>query len=256
MSRFFFANQNYLHIDRPLKKVHMSQEKALIVGGSTGRDLETVRRLLVSDVEVYIVSSNAENLAEAKQPLSSSSSVVTHTVYLLSRSDVDAFIRQIDRMSGAFDKLINAAGSFLPKPYLDYTREDYRKCLDLNESFFFISHAIARGVAARGNGSVVNIGSVWGMQAIKATLSRAYTMAKAGLHSMTQHLAIELGDLGVRINTVSPDVVRTSLYSSFIVKAKIKETLATFNSLHPIGCTGEPADIASVIDFSLSGEAS
>jgi NAD(P)-dependent dehydrogenase (short-subunit alcohol dehydrogenase family) len=81
-------------------------------------------------------------------------------------------------------------------------------------------------------------------------------MAKAGLHSLTQHLAMELAEFGIRVNAVSPAVVETPIYGAFIDPAQIPSTLAGFNGFHPIGRIGQPADIASVIRFLFSDESS
>ncbi len=67
--------------------------------------------------------------------------------------------------------LVNAAGCFAPKPFLDQTRDDYRKYLDLNESPFFITQAAARNMKRNGGGAIVNSGSMWAKQAVKATPS-------------------------------------------------------------------------------------
>ena len=111
-------------------------------------------------------------------------------------------------------------------------------------------------MAANGGGSMVHIGSMWAKQAIKATPSSAYSMAKAGLHALTQHMAMELADLNIRVNAVSPAVVKTPIYETFIAPDKIDETLATFNGFHPIGRIGTADDVAAVIDFLLSDAAS
>ena len=81
-------------------------------------------------------------------------------------------------------------------------------------------------------------------------------MAKAGLHALTQHMAMELADDHIRVNAVSPAVVQTTIYKSFIEEDQIAETLAGFNGFHPIGRIGQSKDIGSVIDFLLSEEAS
>src|SRR6185295_18972438 len=120
----------------------------------------------------------------------------------------------------------------------------------------FISQAVARNMAANGGGSIVNIGSMWAKQAIKATPSSAYSMAKAGLHALTQHMAMELADLKIRVNAVSPAVVKTPIYETFIEPAKLDETLATFDSFHPIGRIGAPADVANAVAFLLGEDAS
>ncbi|SLN54585.1 4-formylbenzenesulfonate dehydrogenase TsaC1/TsaC2 [Roseovarius litorisediminis] len=110
--------------------------------------------------------------------------------------------------------------------------------------------------AIAGGGSIVNIGSMWAHQAIKATPSSAYSMAKAGLHALTQHLAMELGEHGIRVNAVAPAVVETPIFGAFIPPAEISKTLHdSFDAFHPIGRIGTPGDIASTIDFLLSDAA-
>ena len=106
----------------------------------------------------------------------------------------------------------------------------------------------------RGTGSIVNIGSMWAKQAVKATPSSAYSMAKAGLHALTQHLAMELAEHGIRVNAVSPAVVETPIYGSFIEPTEIHTTLAGFNDFHLRGRVGRAEDVASSVDFLLSDQ--
>ena len=106
-----------------------------------------------------------------------------------------------------------------------------------------------------GGGNIVNVGSMWAKQAIKATPSSAYSMAKAGLHSLTQHMAMELAEHNIRVNAVSPAVVKTPIYESFINPEEVGEALEGFNEFHPIGRVGLPQDIANSISFLLSDSA-
>lgn len=80
-------------------------------------------------------------------------------------------------------------------------------------------------------------------------------MAKAGLRALTQHLATELAEHGIRVNAVSLAGVVSPIYGSFIEPDKIEETLAAFNEFHPIGRVGRADDVAGAIDFLLSAEA-
>lgn len=105
-------------------------------------------------------------------------------------------------------------------------------------------------------GAIVNIGSMWAQQAIAATPSSAYSMAKAGLHALTQHLAMELASAQIRVNAVSPAVVETPIYEGFIPKDQVHSALQGFNGFHPIGRVGTPLDVAKTIAFLLSEEAS
>ncbi|MBY0378990.1 MAG: SDR family oxidoreductase, partial [Burkholderiales bacterium] len=152
--------------------------------------------------------------------------------------------------------LVNAAGYFNPTTFLTHTMSDYDKYMELNRAFFFITQAVANNMKKFNSGSIVNIGSMWAKQAIKATPSSAYSMAKAGLHSLTQHLAMELADYGIRVNAVSPAVVSTPIYENFITKEEVKSVLQGFNSFHPIGRIGNTSDIANIITTLLSEKSS
>jgi NAD(P)-dependent dehydrogenase (short-subunit alcohol dehydrogenase family) len=169
---------------------------------------------------------------------------------------VNEFIEKINRFEN-IDYLVNASGIFGPKPFLDHTLEDYNAYLDLNRGFFFLTQAVAQKMKATNGGSIVNVGSMWAKQAVKATPSSAYSMQKAGLHSLTQHLAMELADFNIRVNAVSPAVVNTPVYHGvFGGEAAAKEALVGFNGFHPIGRIGTPDDIANSILFLLSDQSS
>ena len=150
--------------------------------------------------------------------------------------------------------LVNAAGYFKPTKFLDHSNDDYNAYMELNRSLFFISQAVSKNMMSNGGGSIVNIGSMWAKQAIKATPSSAYSMAKAGLHALTQHMAMELADYNIRVNAVSPAVVKTPIYEAFIDKDGFDEALASFDSFHPIGRIGNPEDVANIIDVLLSSQ--
>ena len=228
---------------------------ALIVGGSSGMGKQTARRLLNRGGEVWLAARNAARLAQARAELEKDGPVETAAVDLYDEAQVDAFIKQVLQEQRHIKYLVNTAGVFKPTPFLEHTRADYDKYLDLNRSLFFITQAVADNMKRHGGGAIVNIGSMWAKQAIKATPSSAYSMAKAGLHAMTQHLAMELADYKIRVNAISPAVVVTPIYGEFIAPDKIEETLAGFNSFHPIGRVGRVDDVAAVIDFLLSDEA-
>jgi NAD(P)-dependent dehydrogenase (short-subunit alcohol dehydrogenase family) len=228
---------------------------ALIVGGSSGMGKQTAKRLLGRGGAVWLVARHAPRLAQAEAELAADGPVQTTAVDLYDESQVEAFIQQVQQEKRHITYLVNTAGVFKPTPFLDHTRADYDKYLVINRSLFFITQAVAENMKRHGGGAIVNIGSMWARQAIKATPSSAYSMAKAGLHAMTQHLAMELADYHIRVNAVAPAVVVTPIYGEFIDPDKIEETLAGFNSFHPIGRVGRVDDVAAVIDFLLSDAA-
>ena len=127
--------------------------------------------------------------------------------------------------------------------------------MTLNRSLYFVTQAAARNMKKTGGGSIVNVGSMWAHQAIKATPSSAYSMAKAGLHALTQHLAMELAEANIRVNAIAPAVVNTPVYEGFIPKEQVANVLAGFDAFHPIGRIGQVDDVADVIEFLLSDRA-
>ena len=229
---------------------------ALIVGGSSGIGLATAKRLLERHISVVIVGKSQDKLETALRELSALGTVEGLHADLYASNEVQRVMAFAGDHSRPIKYLVNAAGYFKPTPFLEHTHQDYDTYLDLNRALFFISQAVAKNMAANGGGSIVHIGSMWARQAIKATPSSAYSMAKAGLHALTQHMAMELADQNIRVNAVSPAVVRTPIYQAFIEPSQVDETLASFNGFHPIGRIGTADDVARTITFLLSDEAS
>lgn len=230
-------------------------EQALIIGGSTGMGKATAELLLRKNIEVAIVARNEQSLQKVRSALSKLGKVKVYAVDLAKQEEVFKFSTNLSNELPNLKYLVNAAGYFSPKSFLEHTEADYDIYHSFNKAFFFITQAAARIMQGNHGGSIVNIGSMWAKQAIKATPSSAYSMAKAGLHSLTQHLAMELAESNIRVNAVSPAVVVTPIYKSFIDKDKIEETLQGFNSFHPIGRVGTAQDVAYTIAFLLSDEA-
>ena len=229
---------------------------ALILGGSSGMGLATARLLVRNGINTLIVGNNAAKLESANQGLPDLAQVETLQANLYLADDVNRLVEFIDQHPGHIKYFVNAAGYFNPMPFLEHQPEDYDTYLNLNRAAFFVSQAVARNMIANGGGAIVHIGSMWARQAIKATPSSAYSMAKAGLHALTQHMAMELADMNIRVNAVSPAVVKTPIYEAFIKPEDIDEALAGFDGFHPIGRIGTPDDVAQVINQLLSDQTS
>lgn len=230
------------------------KKRALIIGGSSGIGKATAKKLLDEGVEVHIVGTNKGKLEAFKNE--ASTNLFCHSVDITNSLEVNHLNSTVSGWDN-LDYLVNASGIFGPKAFLEHTLEDYNSYQDLNRGFFFITQNAVKKMASSGGGSIVNVGSMWAKQAVKATPSSAYSMQKAGLHSLTQHLAMELADYKIRVNAVSPAVVETPVYDSvFGDNEKAHEALKGFNGFHPIGRIGQPQDIAETIHFLLSDKAS
>lgn len=205
---------------------------------------------------VAIVGRDPAKLRMAAERLSPAGAVETHAVDLADPTALDGLIARLDAERRHIDQLVNAAGVFVPKAFLDHDRQDFDRYHVLNRATFFLTQAAARNMASHGGGAIVTIGSMWAKQAIKATPSSAYSMAKAGLHALTQHLAMELAPMNIRVNAVSPAVVVTPIYGAFLDPEKIEETLTKgFDAFHPIGRVGRAEDVAAHVLFLLSDQA-
>ena len=229
---------------------------ALIVGGSSGIGKATAKKLLERGIGVVLLGRNADKLTSAKSELSPLGSVETVSVDLHDDGQVSSFIDRIDHEDRHLKYLVNSAGVFKPTPFFDHSVADYDTYNTTNRAVFFITQGVARNMRTHGGGAIVNIGSMWAHQAVKATPSSAYSMAKAGLHSLTQHLAMELADVNIRVNAVAPAVVVTPIYGAFLDPDNIEGELAGFAAFHPIGRIGQADDVAGVIDYLLSDDAS
>jgi NAD(P)-dependent dehydrogenase (short-subunit alcohol dehydrogenase family) len=234
----------------------MSQSKALILGGSSGIGLAVARQLVARGDATEIVGRNPDKLSRAAEQLAGGGAVTTVQADLYDPADIRKLVAHIDGTSEHYAYFVNAAGYFNPTPFLAHTEDDYELYMALNKAAFVVSQAVARNMQANGGGSVVHIGSMWAHQAIKATPSSAYSMAKAGLHALTRHMAMELAEHGIRVNAVAPAVVKTPIYEAFIDPQEVGTALQAFNGFHPIGRIGEPHEVANVVSHLLSEKAS
>ncbi|MEM7548208.1 MAG: SDR family oxidoreductase [Bacteroidota bacterium] len=233
----------------------LSGKVALIIGGSSGIGRATTEHLAKEGIKVHSVGTNPEKLNDLKNS-DSSGNVETHQIDITDSADLEKLTSLIENES-SIDYLVNASGIFGPKPFLEHTIEDYNSYLDLNRGFFFITQAVAKKMKSNESGSIVFVGSMWAKQAVKATPSSAYSMQKAGLHSLTQHLAMELADHKIRVNAVSPAVVATPVYDSvFGSREAAEKALEDFHGFHPIGKNGTAEEVANTIVFLLSDDAS
>jgi NAD(P)-dependent dehydrogenase (short-subunit alcohol dehydrogenase family) len=229
--------------------------KLVVTGGSSGMGRATAATVLGEGGSVVLIGRSHTKLDEAVQYLDGGDRVTALAGDLNDAAQVDAMVDALARDHADTSLLVNSAGFFIPKNFLDYDLAAYDSYLDINRGTFFLTQGVARLMVARGGGSIVNIGSMWAHQALGATPSSAYSMAKAGLHALTHNLAIELAPQRIRVNAVAPAVVATPLYEGFVPADQIEETLHGLDGVHPLGRVGTPEDIAGAVTYLLSDDA-
>lgn len=237
--------------------MRFNKKVAIITGGGTGIGKETAKGLLSEGAKVLIVGRREDALLSTKaeiDPTGANTEILAADI--ANPATASAAVAKAEARFGGLDILINNAGVFAPKPFLEHTPEDYDRFVDIIlKGKFFMAQAAAKAMVKLGGGAIVQTGSMWALQAIKATPSSAYSAANAGVHQMVKNLAIELADYKIRINGVAPAVVETPVYSTFIPPEQVKGVLAGFDAFHPLGRNGQAADVAAAILFLASDEA-
>ncbi|WP_433281457.1 SDR family NAD(P)-dependent oxidoreductase [Pseudonocardia xinjiangensis] len=230
--------------------------KLIVIGGSSGMGRQTAADVVAGGGSAVIVGRRKERVDETVMTLGAAGKAWGITADLTDRDEVAHVQQRLADEHADATLLVNAAGIFIPTPFLDHDGASYDSYLELNRAIFFLTQTVVRGMVEAGSGgSIVNIGSMWAYQAIGATPSSAYSMAKAGLHALTHNLALELAGRHIRVNAVAPAVVATPIYEGFIPPEKIDETLEGFNGFHPLGRVGTAQDVASAITYLLSDRA-
>jgi NAD(P)-dependent dehydrogenase (short-subunit alcohol dehydrogenase family) len=230
-----------------------SGQKLVAVGGSSGMGCQTAADVVATGGSAVIIGKDPGKVDDTVKTLAKDGKGYGITADLADREQAERVCRQLADEHADATLLVNAAGLFVPKPFLDYDGASYDSYLELDRAIFFLTQTVARGMVAHGQGgSIVNIGSMWAHQAIAATPSSGYSLAKGGLHALTRNLAIELAQHRIRVNAVAPAVVATPIYERFVPKDKLEQTLHSFDGFHPLGRTGTARDLANTITFLLS----
>jgi NAD(P)-dependent dehydrogenase (short-subunit alcohol dehydrogenase family) len=228
-------------------------QKLVVVGGSSGMGRQTAADVVAGGGSAVIIGQEPAKVDDTVKTLASDGKAWGITADLADRQQVAGVQQRLADDHADATLLVNAAGFFVPKPFLDHDGASYDAYLELDRAIFFLTQTVVRGMVDHGRGgAIVNIGSMWAHKAIAATPSSAYSVAKAGLHALTHNLAIELGPHQIRVNAVAPAVVATPLYERFVPQDQLDQTLHGFDGLHPLGRVGTARDLANTITFLLS----
>jgi NAD(P)-dependent dehydrogenase (short-subunit alcohol dehydrogenase family) len=230
---------------------------AIITGGGSGIGAETARQLVSQGAKVVLVGRRAGVLEKAADEIDpSGNSVAVLAADISDPETAQQAVALAQNRFGGVDILINNAGVFKPTAFLDHTEEDFERFIGIIlRGKFFMAQAAAKAMIKRGGGAIVHTGSMWAERAVALTPSSAYSAANAGVHALVRNLAVELAPHKIRINAVAPAVVETPVYGTFLSDEQVKEVLPTFNSFHPLGRNGQPADVAAAILFLASDAA-
>jgi NAD(P)-dependent dehydrogenase (short-subunit alcohol dehydrogenase family) len=223
---------------------------AVVTGGASGIGLAITRRLNAEGASVVVGDVNQESLAKASAQLGDA--IATVNVDVRVEAQVEGMVRMaIDRFGG-LDVGFNAAGLAAPGQITELSEEDWDLTVDvcLKGVFFSVKHEAQRMLAQGRGGAIVNIASL--NCHVPLFGAAAYACAKAGVEMLSRNAALELGEQGIRVNTVSPGLTDTPL------TAPIRSIPGAYDAYFeriPLRRAGTPEDMAAAL-FLASDDAS
>jgi 2-hydroxycyclohexanecarboxyl-CoA dehydrogenase len=229
----------------------LSGQRVVVTGGASGIGRATAIRLAEEGCTVGIFDVD-EAGAKATQAMckAAAGAVAIYKVDVAEYDQVEGAARQFEREAGPISLLANVAGWDQAKPFLETDVELWHRIIAINlYGPLNVQHVIARGMAERKFGRIVNVASDAGR--VGSSGEAVYSACKGGIASFTKTLARELARSGVTLNVVCPGPTDTPLFRSF-GDPKLAEALAR---AIPMGRLGQPEDCAGIIAFLLSEDA-
>jgi len=230
---------------------HSSSPVAVVTGGARGIGLAIGEWFLDHGHRVVLLDNDSATLDKTVARLSDPERVLAVHCDVSNPQQVKAAAGQITAAFGRIDALVNNAGVAVFKPILETSFEEWRHVLGTNlDGAFLCTQTFAPVMLKTGGGSVVNIASISGLRA--STLRVAYGTSKGALIHLTKQQAVELGNVGIRVNAIAPGPVETEM-------AKLVHSVAIrsdyFDAI-PLNRYGSTEEIASVTGFLCSPAAS
>ena len=221
---------------------NLKNKVALITGGSSGIGAATAKLLEEKGARVFCAQ-RTKSLHE------------NILIDLKDNNNLKKIISEVNDKAGRLDILINNAGIMKENTVEEISLEEWNDHLNINLTVPFLLIKYALPLLKKNNGSIVNVGSIEGLG--NNPRHPAYGSSKSGLHGLTRAVAVDYGAEGIRCNAVAPGWINTKLNKDFINSIENNNNfLDKLNHIHPIGRIGEPTEVANLICWLVSEEAS
>lgn len=226
---------------------------AVITGGAQGIGRASAERFLSEGASVVIADIDEAQLNTTAAEIGSAKTVLPVVADVAKKADVDALIARTVEKFGRIDILLNNAGICPVADFLDFTEEQYDRTLAVNlRGAFFGTQAAGRQMIAQGGGGVIiNMSSI--NSGLANPSCAPYAISKGGMNQVTSTAAVAFAPHGIRVCGVGPGTIATEIIKgAFTERAGMDAIL----SRTPLGRLGEPEEIASVVAFLASDDAS
>ncbi len=207
---------------------------AVVTGASQGIGAALVQGFRERDYRVIAVSRSIKPSADAN--------VVAVQGDVSDPKTADMAVKEALDRFGHIDTLVNNAGMFMAKPFTMYSNEDYEVYIATNVTgFFYMTRRAVDAMLTRGRGHVVTITTSLVDQPMTSVPAVLASLTKGALNAATKSLAIECAGRGVRVNAVSPGIIKTRMHAA--------EAYPALARLHPMGRMGETSDIVEGVMY-------
>ncbi|MDD1520691.1 MULTISPECIES: SDR family NAD(P)-dependent oxidoreductase [Bradyrhizobium] len=210
------------------------QKVAIVTGASQGIGADLVKGFRDHD---FLVVANSRSIKP-----SSDANILNVPGDIADPVTADRIVSEALGKFGRIDTLVNNAGIFIAKPFIDYSEEDYAAIVAVNlGGFFRITRRVADQMLKQGSGHIVQITTSLVDHPNSSVPAALASLTKGGLNAATRSLAIEYAPRGVRVNAVSPGVIKTPMHTP--------DTHEFLSKLHPVSRMGETRDVVNAVMF-------
>jgi NAD(P)-dependent dehydrogenase (short-subunit alcohol dehydrogenase family) len=243
--------------------VRLQGKVILVTGAGTGLGHAAALKGAQEGARLALLDVDATALERSRTAILSAApgaEILTVTADVSDETQVREYVEQSLERFGRIDGLYNNAGiEGEQNPVADYTTEGFDRVIRVNLKgvFFGMKHALPH-LKAQGSGAIVNAASVGGIRAVPNLV--AYGATKHAVAGMTKHAAIEYGQYGVRVNAIAPGAIMTDMIKGSLIKIAGEDGWQEFGqefvSVNPMKRFGQPGEVANLVAFLLSDDAS
>lgn len=225
-------------------------KKAIVTGGGSGIGLAIARKFVEQQITTVIIGRDEKKLRAAKDELGAL--CIPFGYDLTNLAVIPQMIDKIYSQLGTIDILVNNAGINMKKNFEEVTDEEFQKILLTNvTAVFALSREVVKRMQTNGGGSIINISSMASQYGIPKVI--AYSASKSAVEGMTRAMAVELAQMGIRVNCIAPGFIATDM-SARALNSDIERKQKVM-SRTPMAALGAPGDIGDAAYFLASDAA-
>jgi len=229
--------------------MEIKNKVALITGGTHGIGAQTVLKLAAEGAKISVVARNADNSKLKETITSFGGECHTITADLVQPEECIRVVNETIKHFGDIDILVHAAGSAAPGSLLSGAKDVWYQAFDIHiHAAFHLCRTAVPSMIKKGGGSIIFISSAAGVRGVRNAL--AYAVVKGALPQFTRALAFETANDNIRVNCVSPGVIRTR-FQDYLTPEQVKNNIDNRIPLHR---EGKPEDVADAILMLIKNE--